>query len=130
MITPRRCTVLVVEDQPPQRALLCDALRIAGYNVAEAWNGEQAIEALDGLLRPDQDLCLVLLDMKLPYLDGLDVLRHLATIGAYIPVVALSAHDEMLAAATSHGARTALAKPFDLDDVLAAVARYCPPPAG
>jgi CheY-like chemotaxis protein len=98
MTTPQGHTILVVEDQPPQRALLTEILREAGYEVEEAWNGEEALSAVTGLLASGRRLSLILLDMKLPYLNGTDVLRYLPTTGVYVPVAAISAHDELLAA--------------------------------
>jgi CheY-like chemotaxis protein len=129
MAAPRGPIVLVVEDQPPQRALLAETLTEAGYEVEEAWNGEEAITAVERLLARRGRLGLILLDMKLPYRDGLDVLRHLATTGAPVPVVAISAHDDLLAAATGEGAAGTLPKPFDLNELLAAVANHWCSPA-
>jgi CheY-like chemotaxis protein len=125
MVLPARHLVLVVEDQPPLRGLIAEALQAAGYDVAEAWNGVGAIEQLTRLL-PEQRVCVVLLDLRLPYVDGLAVLRHLTTLGDSIPVIAVSADPDLLTAATQQGAQATLAKPFDLDALLAAVARYCP----
>src|SRR5205823_7819153 len=73
----QRDTILVVEDHPPLRGLVAEALHSAGYRVVEVWNGQQAIAALDEHLPPDGQLCLVLLDLRLPYVSGLEVLRHL-----------------------------------------------------
>jgi CheY-like chemotaxis protein len=120
-------TVLIAEDHPGIRGALVEALRGEGYQIIEAWNGEQAVQAITEHLPPAGNLGLVLLDMRLPYLDGKGVLHHLASTGTYVPVVALSAFPESLADATSAGAQMTLAKPFNVDDVLAAVARFCPP---
>jgi len=121
-----RDTILVVEDHPPLRGLVAEALDAAGYQVVEAWNGQQAIAALDEHLPPDGQLCLVLLDLRLPYVSGLEVLRHLAARRALIPVVAMSAHDGLLDDAAAAGVQGTLHKPFELDELLAAVRRYCP----
>ena len=119
-------TVLLVEDQPPVRGLLTEALETAGYHVVEAWNGAHAIEAVEQQLPPNGDLCLIVLDMFLPYVNGLEVLQHLAGRGIYVPVVAVSAHHDVLEAARTAGVQGALAKPFELDELLAAVDRLCP----
>jgi CheY-like chemotaxis protein len=119
-------TILVVEDHPPLRGLVAEALEAAGYRVVEAWNGQQAIAALDEHLPPAGQLCLVLLDLRLPYVSGLEVLGHLAARRALIPVVAMSAHEGLLEDAAASGAQGTLHKPFELDELLAAVRRYCP----
>jgi CheY-like chemotaxis protein len=121
-------TILVVEDRPPLRGLLKETLEAVGYCVLEAWNGAQAIEAVDRHLALGDPLCLVLLDMLLPYVDGLEVLRHLAECGSHVPVVAISAHPALLEAAAASGVQSTLAKPFELDQVLATVRNYCPMP--
>ncbi len=125
-VRPGPHTILVVEDQPPVRGLLTEALEAAGYHVLEAWNGAQAIETVEQHLPPDGHLCLIVLDMFLPYVTGLEVLQHLAGHGIYVPVVAISAHREMLEAARTTGVQGALAKPFEVDELLAAVDRLCP----
>jgi CheY-like chemotaxis protein len=123
-------TVLVVEDEPPLRELMADVLRDEGYAVEEAEDGAEAIRLL-GQHRPGTSaVCVVLLDMMLPEVDGIGVLRHLAAHGTYIPVVAMSASRERLAEAMAAGARTTVPKPFDLDQLLAVVARNCGHQAG
>jgi CheY-like chemotaxis protein len=116
----------VVEDHPPLRGLIAEALQAAGYLVVEAWNGQQAIAALDEHLPPLGTLCLVLLDLRLPYVSGMDVLGHLAARGAFVPVIAMSADSGLLDNAAASGAQGILQKPFELDDLLVAVRRYCP----
>ena len=65
--------------------------------------------------------------MMLPRVDGAAVLRHLTERGEGVPVVAMSASPQHLAAAAASGAQVTLAKPFDLAELLAVVERYCPP---
>jgi CheY-like chemotaxis protein len=77
-------------------------------------------------LPPDGQLCLLLLDLRLPYVSGLEVLRHLTARQATIPVVAMSADGSLLEAASASGVEAILRKPFELDELLAAVRRYCP----
>jgi two-component system KDP operon response regulator KdpE len=122
----QRHTILIVEDHPQLRGLLAETLDAAGYQVVEAWNGAQAISAIDEHLPPHGHRCLILLDLRLPYGSGLDVLQYLAGRGTYVPVVAISADTELLKAAEASGAQATVSKPFDLDDVLATVSRYCP----
>ncbi len=118
-------TVLVVEDEPAVREMVADFLRDEGYEVEEARDGAEAIHRLDTHRRRADHLCAVLLDMMLPRVDGVGVLRHLATVGAGVPVVAMSASREHLAAALAAGARIAVPKPFDLDRLLSAMHMNC-----
>src|SRR5690348_13551485 len=104
--------VLVVEDEPAVREFVADFLRDEGYEVEEVRDGAEAIHALERHQRRHDHLCAVLLDMMLPRVDGVGVLRHLATAGTEVPVVAMSASREHLAAALAEGAQTAVAKPF------------------
>jgi CheY-like chemotaxis protein len=123
-------TVLVVEDEPAVRQLVTDFLRDEGYEVEEARDGAEAIHRLDSHQRRADHLCAVLLDMMLPRVDGVGVLRHLATVGAQVPVVAMSASREHLSAALAAGAQSAVPKPFDLDRLLSALPNHCTcPPA-
>ncbi len=81
--------ILVVEDNPSNMRLASNLLRSQGYRVAEAVTGEEALEALK-FLHPR----LILMDIQLPGLDGLEVARVIAGAPATraIPVVALTAH--------------------------------------
>jgi DNA-binding response OmpR family regulator len=58
--------------------------------------------------------------------DGVGVLRHLASVGARVPVVAMSASREHLTVALSAGAQMVVPKPFDLDRLLSVVSSNCP----
>ena len=108
-------------------ALLVTLLRDEGYAVELARSGTEALRLLDRDEAPYAPPSLVLLDMMLPGASGLDVLRRLGLQQSAIPVVALSAYSEALPAATQLGAVATLGKPFDLDDLLALVVRFCGP---
>jgi CheY-like chemotaxis protein len=71
----RSRTVLVVEDEAPIREILTCALSDRGYEVQEARDGLQAIRALDEQHADGDRPCIVLLDMMLPRVNGLEVLR-------------------------------------------------------
>jgi CheY-like chemotaxis protein len=120
--------VLLVEDEPSLRAMVSEFLQYEGYQVLEARDGKQAVQILNERLPPPEYLCMVLLDMMMPRLDGMDVLHHLANLGEYVPVVAMSANRELLAEAAAAGARATLPKPFDLDRLAGVVARNCSSP--
>ena len=115
--------VLVVEDDPIPRALMVDLLRDEGYAVIEAVDGAEAIAVLEAW--PPGAICLLVLDMGLPWVDGAGVLRHLAERGRAVPVVATSAAHLGLERARRAGATTVLPKPFDLDQFLDVVRRPC-----
>jgi CheY-like chemotaxis protein len=117
--------VLVVEDEPPVRELLAYVLRDEGHEVVEARDGAEALSVLDSYVGGAADICIILLDMMLPRVGGLQVLQHLAERGIYIPVIAMSASRRHLEEAETRGAHGVLPKPFDLDAVLAAVEHTC-----
>ena len=117
--------VLVVEDDPAVRGFVVEALRDEGYPVRVARDGAEAITALREGAPPPERLCLVLLDMMLPKADGVDVLRALADLVAYVPVVAMSADRARLSEARAAGAQATVAKPFDLDRLIDTVERTC-----
>ena len=81
--------VLVVEDYPDAREMYCEYLRFSGFRVAEARNGEEALEKAFTLL-PD----VVLMDLALPLMDGWEATRRLKSDPrtAQILVVALTGH--------------------------------------
>lgn len=112
--------VLIVEDDPMIRALEKVLLRDTGYEVHECERGDAALaKALE--VEPD----LVLLDIGLPGLDGLDVLEQLKAEPqlADVDVFIITAWDdaEKMDRALSAGARRYLRKPFDNDHFLASV---------
>ena len=118
--TPARPTatgpvVLVIEDEPPIRRFLRPSLASQGYRVVEAETGE------DGLLQaatrqPD----LVVLDLGLPDLDGIEVIRRLRE-WATVPIIVLSARggESDKVAALDAGADDYVAKPFAVGELLA-----------
>lgn len=121
---PRR-SILLVEDDRTIREVVSELLADEGYAVVTAGEGEQAIALLRDHRPPPESLCLVILDMMLPVADGVQVLRALSSLGAYVPVVAMSADTGQLRRASQAGAEDTLAKPFDVDQLLSVVARNC-----
>jgi CheY-like chemotaxis protein len=120
-----RPTVLVAEDDPAVRKMVIQILRDDGYSVLEAYDGLEVIRAVDHGLQASHEPRVILLDLRLPTVDGIGVLHHLAAHGDDVPVIAISASVEHLAAALSAGARATLAKPFDLNQLLTVVAAAC-----
>jgi two-component system sensor histidine kinase ChiS len=122
---PEPSAVLVVEDDPAQRRVLTRLLRIWGYATLEAADGGQAVEVFDA----DQDtLGLVLLDIMLPVLSGLEVAEHVRQVRPDLPIVACSAAltDAVEAALRELGVNDFLPKPFDASALQSAVARRLP----
>jgi two-component system, OmpR family, response regulator MprA len=113
-----RSRLLVVDDDPDVRDSLRRALGYAGYAVATAANG---MEALSSLSRSPVDL--VILDVLMPMLDGLDACRALRERGNTIPVLLLTARDAIddRVAGLEAGADDYLVKPFALEELVARV---------
>jgi DNA-binding NtrC family response regulator len=107
--------VLVVDDEPNVRRVLGTLLEQAGFAVTRAASGEQALDLVRSL---DPDL--VITDLKMPGIDGLELLRRIRASFAEIPVVVLTAHGTVAHAveAMKCGALDFLTKPFDKDQVV------------
>ena len=112
MVTPS--TVLVVDDEELIRWSLTEHLKSEGYEVLEGENGQQAVD----LVR-ERSPDLVLMDLRMPVLDGLGALRRIREEGHETPVVVLTAHGGVDSAveATRLGASDYLSKPFDLREI-------------
>jgi DNA-binding response OmpR family regulator len=110
--------ILVVEDEPRILSFLSRGLEAEGFTVHEAGNGQ------DGLRRAlDDRYDLLILDLLLPGLDGLSVLRELQRKRPELPVLILSARRDLPTKLRSFqlGARDYLAKPFSFDELLARI---------
>jgi len=107
--------VLVIDDEPPIRKLLRMGLAAQGYQTTEAANGKAALELLaDG---PD----LVILDLGLPDVEGLELLRTIRERNDKVPIVVLSSRSDERAKveALDLGADDYVTKPFGMDELLA-----------
>jgi two-component system, OmpR family, KDP operon response regulator KdpE len=109
--------VLIVDDEPPIRKLLRMGLSTQGYQILEAHNGKAALE-LTGE-KPD----LIILDLGLPDMQGLDVLRTLRTRNEGVPIVVLSSRDDETTKvqALDFGADDYITKPFGMEELLARI---------
>ena len=110
--------ILVVDDEPALRAALQRALRLEGYDVTLAENGDAALR----LVQRDAPE-LVVLDVLMPALDGLAVCRRLRRAGDRTPVLMLTARDAVSdrVSGLDAGADDYLVKPFALEELLARV---------
>lgn len=115
-------TILIIDDDSSIRATVAEALTDEGYRVETAANGAEGLEALGRALPT-----LVLLDMRMPVLDGWGFARALRDRGIHLPVVVMTAAQDARQWAQEVGAVAAIAKPFDLDDLLDVVAQNLQP---
>jgi two-component system, response regulator, stage 0 sporulation protein F len=115
--------ILIVDDQFGIRILLNEVFQKEGYQTFQAANGIQALEIVT---KHDPDL--VLLDMKIPGMDGIEILKRMKVMDPNIRVIIMTAYGEldMIQEARDLGAITHFAKPFDIDDIRAAVRKHIP----
>ena len=108
--------VLVVDDDPQLREALSRALELDGYDVSTASNGAKALDAISSS-RPD----VMVLDVMMPYVGGLDVCRTLRDRKDRLPILVLTARDEVgdRVAGLDAGADDYLTKPFALEELRA-----------
>jgi two-component system KDP operon response regulator KdpE len=109
--------VLVVDDEAPMRRVLRASLTIHGYDVVEAESGEEALDRLDG------ECCdLVLLDLNLPGIDGIETCRAIR-MDSDVPVIVVSVRDSEKDRAAAHaaGANGYVTKPFSVDTILSRI---------
>jgi len=109
--------VLVVDDDASIRELLSSALEDDGYEVVPASNGQDALSVC-GRWKPD----VIVLDLMMPVMDGWTFAKRLRETDE-IPIVVLSAANDLARHAKSLGATDVVGKPFDLDQLLPKVAR-------
>ncbi len=110
--------ILIVDDDPGQRSLLDSFLRSQGFETVLADSGQRALE----LLR-EQEFGLMISDVRMPGLSGLETLRRARQEHAVLPVLLVTAYADIREAvgAMRDGALNYLAKPIDLDELLATV---------
>jgi two-component system OmpR family response regulator len=110
--------LLVVDDEPNILELLSASLRFAGFEVASAANGVEALR-LARSFRPD----LLVLDVMMPEMDGFDLVRRLRGEGSRTPVVFLTARDatEDKVTGLTLGGDDYVTKPFSLEEVIARI---------
>lgn len=111
-------TILIVDDEPVARTLAQKKVSEQGYNVIIAANGEEALAAL-AQKRPD----MILLDVEMPKMNGYTFVGELAklNLNPKIPVVVLTAHEELGPIFKRHGVREYLIKPLNIDLVVAKI---------
>lgn len=114
-------TILIVEDRDPLRRMLAAALGQEGYETVAVATGEEAVAELER-----RDLALVLTDLKLPGISGLEVLAASRRFRPGAPVIVMTAHGTVGAAveAMKRGAVDFLEKPVEIEDLSRLVATH------
>ena len=109
--------ILIVDDEPAVRESLRRALELEGYDIELAENGREALDRLESNGQHDA----VILDVLMPGLDGLEVCRRIRRAGNHVPVLMLTARDEVenRVAGLDAGADDYVTKPFALEELLA-----------
>lgn len=119
-LMPEKARILVVDDEPDLLELLVVLLEGEGYAIDTATNGAEALQSADSCLPS-----LVLLDMKMPVMDGPQFAKHFRKRhGEDVPIVVMTAADDAKRRSAEVGAAAFLGKPFELDALLDTVRRF------
>ena len=115
--------ILIVDDQYGIRILLNEVFQKEGYETYQAANGIQALDIVQ-----KHSPHLVLLDMKIPGMDGIEILKRIKAIDSNIRVIIMTAYGEldMIQETKELGAIMHFAKPFDIDEIREAVKKHLP----
>lgn len=116
-------TILVVEDDAALREAITDTLELANYQCLHADNGESALLKLK-----QNNIDLVVSDVQMPGMNGLQLLRNIKHLQIDVPVVMMTAYAKVddAVVAMREGAIDYLSKPFSIDDLTQLVQRYAP----
>ena len=120
-------TVLVIDDDPTQRRLLQAAVEKAGFACRTAPDGEAGLALASD---PKDGIDVVLLDLTMPGLSGMDTLERLSAKRSDLPVIMLTANalEEPVQAGQAAGGDWHLSKPIRAEDLLGAIAAVTAPP--
>jgi CheY-like chemotaxis protein len=116
MLWMHEAPILVIDDDPDVLSTIVDILEFEGYLVERATNGAEGLKVLERT-HPR----LILLDMRMPVLNGWDFARTLQERGIKLPILVMTAAQDARRWAQEVGAQGYIAKPFELPDLLAAV---------
>ena len=113
--------ILIVDDEPLMRIPLTHRLKLEGYAVTAVGTGEDAVSVLSA-----EDFEVAVIDLRLPGIDGLEVLRRIRELGCPLDSIVITAHGtiETAVEAMKLGARDFLTKPFATEQLLEMVRRY------
>jgi DNA-binding response OmpR family regulator len=120
-VVPRTKTILIIEDDPASRELVRLAVQSQSYNLVEATTGDDGLEKARSE-SPD----LILLDINLPGMSGLDVCRKLRAEGSLVPIIMLTGKTDTIdkVVGLEVGADDYVTKPFEVRELLARVGAH------
>lgn len=115
--------ILIVDDEVDFLFAASVALRAAGYTVVEAADGKEALSRIREYRNAGKNIDLLLTDLRMPYLCGLELLEGMEELGADIPVIAMTGHvdDALRGDLQAKGCVEILEKPFEPHDLVARV---------
>ena len=115
--------ILVVEDDPNLREAIVDSLMLKGHQVQECANGAEAVKVM-----AESALDIVLTDINMPEMDGLQLLAHVKKHQPWLPIVLMTAYGDVGQAvkAMQLGANDYLMKPFEVQELLTVLNKYQP----
>jgi CheY-like chemotaxis protein len=122
--------ILLVEDDEAVRAFVCRALLLDGHDVVDACDGEEGFDALQACL-PKKDgapaFDLLLTDIKMPFMDGIELTGHANKLFPDMPVIMMTGYADQRERADDLNVIEIVAKPFTLADIRASVSAVLRP---
>lgn len=120
-------TILVIDDSLMIRKQVGTTLKAIGYAVVEAADGVEALQRLD----QSPDTCLIVCDVNMPHMNGIEFLEQLNARGSVVPVVMLTTEGqpELITKAKTLGAKGWILKPFKPELLAAAVKKLASKPS-
>ncbi len=118
--------VLVVDDDDAIRSLLASELEDQSFDVQSAEDGDEAIELVRAMCERDDRFDIILLDVKMPKVNGFDVLKYVRKETPTTKVIMVTAYADVRNAVDSmrFGAFDFISKPYDLDEILTSVCSH------
>ncbi len=115
--------ILVVEDDPNLREAIVDSLMLKGHQVQDVCNGAEAVKVI-----AQSPLDIVLSDINMPEMDGLELLAHVKKNQPWLPMILMTAYGDVGQAvkAMQLGANDYLMKPFEVQELLSLINKYQP----
>lgn len=123
--------ILVIDDEASVRKILCDNLRLSGFSVEQAEDGDKALAMIDPAAPP----AVVITDMIMPNKSGLEVISDIRRLYPAVRVIAISGggriheSNDLLEKARELGAAAAMPKPVDLDALESLIETFLEKPA-
>jgi CheY-like chemotaxis protein len=119
---PKKGTIFIVEDNLVNMKLIMDLLQFHNYNIVEAYNGKEAMEKIE---IHKKEIDLVLMDLQLPEIDGLDLIKAFKKepTTSHIPIIVISAHvmEADMHKAMEAGACNYITKPINVEEFVSKI---------